>query len=73
VIDVGMGENDRVDRFGIHRKMAILGVSFGPSSLKHAAVEKDALAGGFDKVHRAGNGPGGAVESDFHLGMRATF
>ena len=70
VVDVGVAEHDRVDALGVEREAGVLLVGLGALALEEAAVEEDALAGGLEEVHRAGDFAGGAPEGDAHQPSR---
>ena len=51
VVDMRMGEDDVVDRFGINGEVAILLEGFLAMTLEETAIEEDTLAVGFEEVH----------------------
>ena len=63
-IDVGMAEHDGVDIAGRKRKILVALKGLGSFALEEAAIEQDLLPAGFDEMHRAGDGAGGAPEGD---------
>lgn len=66
MVDVGVGEDDAVDRFGVKRELTIALHGFCTAALVEAAVEQETLAIDFNQVLGAGGGAGGAAEFDFH-------
>ena len=66
VVDVGVGKDDAVDRFGVKRELTIPLHGFCTAALVEAAVEQETLAIDFNQVLGAGGGAGGAAEFDFH-------
>ena len=63
VVDVGVGDDDVVNEGGGEGEIAV--VLFIPALLK-AAVDEDVPAAGGDAVAGAGDGMGGAVETELH-------
>ena len=66
MIDVGMGEDDRLDRFQIEAQAAIAPEGFVARPLVEAAVEEDPAAPGLQEVPAPGDAPGGAMEVELH-------
>ena len=64
VIDVGMAKHHRVDLGGLEWKVAVPLPCLGPLALIQPAVQQKTPACRLDQVHRAGNGSGGAPESN---------
>src|SRR5207248_11224404 len=63
VVDVGVAEYDRIHVTRVKGKLR-RGLRFRPPAGGEAAVQQNCAAGGFDQVHRAGYGPGGAPKGD---------
>jgi len=66
VIDVGVGQDDLVDRAGVVRRLAVALKGFLALALEQAAVQQDAVAVDFEEVLRAGDRPRRTVERDSH-------
>jgi dipeptidyl-peptidase 4 len=66
MVDVGMGEDYRVDFAGVEWEIAIALLGLAPTPLIEPAVEQDALPIEFENVHGAGDGFRGAPKSKFH-------
>jgi hypothetical protein len=66
VIEVGMGQNDRVDLPGIEGKRRAIAQPQVFEALEQPAVDKDLATAGRDQVFGAGHRPGGAPEREFH-------
>ena len=64
VVDMGMAEQHRIDIRRRERELPIAFVHFLALPEHQPAIEQDACIGGFDEVHRAGDGLGGAVKGD---------
>ena len=67
MVDMGMGENDVINRVGIEAQVAVHGICFEAFALEHAAIEQDLLAScSGDEVFAACYFAGRAEEFDFH-------
>lgn len=69
VVDVGVGEDDAVDLFGVEGEGAVAFHGLGTSALVETAIEEDALAVDFEEMLRAGRGACGTAEFDLHRGQ----
>src|SRR5690606_15407436 len=66
VVDVGVGEDHRIEARGIEGKGAVAFVRLVSASLVKPAVEKNSRAVDVDEVLGTGGRLGGAAESDVH-------
>ena len=41
MVDMGMGEQDRVERFGVEAQISVLPIGFVPASLKESTIEQE--------------------------------
>ncbi len=63
VIDMGMGEDDRIDRLWAEREVAVVKLLLGFRALEKAAVDEDPGMAGFEFVARARDSVGGTVKA----------
>ena len=73
VVDVRVGEDDRVDLLRRERHRAVRLERLLAVALQQAAVHEDAMAVVFDRMERAGGGAGGADEAEVEHGGRVPF
>ena len=66
MVDVGVGEDDRVDGLHVEAEDAVALEGFFSRPLVESAVEEDRSVAGFQEVAAAGDAPGGAVEVELH-------
>jgi hypothetical protein len=71
MIEMGMGEQQRVDRGGVEAERRGVLQFEVVRALKGAAVDQNALTRDLDEVTRTGNVAIGAVEGYFHVMLRA--
>ena len=62
MVDMRVRQHHRVDGARGEGKFTIDSLGFFTAALVHAAIEEDALAFGFEKVHGSGDGLGGSVK-----------
>src|SRR2546421_686313 len=66
VVEMGVGEEDKIDGSRLETEgLGVLVLKLA-ASLKHAAIDQDALAGAFNEVTGTGDVSGCAVEAEFH-------
>jgi hypothetical protein len=66
VVEVGVGQQDRVDRRRVVRERNAVPDGLVRAALEHAAVDEDAGAVGDEQELRAGNRRGPAEKVDLH-------
>ncbi len=66
MIDMGVAEDNSMDRRGIKREMTIAFDGFGALSLEKTTFHQNSLLVYFEQVHRPGGGASGAEEMDSH-------
>ncbi len=64
VVDVGMGQDKRIDRFRVEGKGPVVEFGNALGALEHAAIDEDARRAHLQEIAGAGDGAGGAVESE---------
>ncbi len=66
VVDVRVGQDERVDLVRIEREGAIVQLLLGLRALHHPAIDKNARGSRVDEEARSGHAFAGAVEREFH-------
>jgi hypothetical protein len=66
MIDVGVGEDQRVDRSRMERERPISGLGLGAAPLEEPAVEQHGAVAAREEMLRPGHGPRRAPERDAH-------
>jgi hypothetical protein len=66
VVDMGVAENNSIQRGGFDRQRAVNLFGLLAASLKEPAIQQQALATDLDQVHRTGYRAGGAPEGNGH-------
>ena len=69
MVGVAVGKDDGGDGLGVEIEGGVDLAGVFALALEEAAVEEDAFPGDLDFVLAAGNGSGGPVEDDLHLGI----
>jgi len=70
VIDVGVADDDRIERFDIERKIIGIACFVFASALMQAAVEQNPLLAEFQQVRGTRDFASGAVDGDAHEVLR---
>jgi hypothetical protein len=69
MVDMGVGQNCRVNFGGIERELAVSIKDFLPPSLHQSAIKQDTLIPYIDLVHRSGNFMRGSPKSYLHRSL----
>ena len=64
MVVVGVRDNDRVERAGVERELAVGAVGINPVGIKQPTVEQDPLGIDLQQVSAARDRPGRAMERD---------
>jgi hypothetical protein len=68
MINVRVRKHDRVNQFGIERKVAVPFPRFIAPTMIRPAVEQNSFAVHGENVHRTSYGSRGALELELHIG-----
>ena len=73
MVDMGMGQDQRVNLLRAEGEVPIIEFALGFRALHHAAIHQHFALCGFKQKTRAGHRPAGAVKIQFHVGLSLFF